>query len=73
MLHKRKKKHCGVLNICRNLIAWGKKLICSLVVLQQILLYFVSDGDRVAGWVFSLSMLWGSVKTSHSTDITDAL
>ena len=40
----------------RSLTAWGVRLLCSLVVQQQILLYLMSDGrseQTVAGWVLS--------------------
>ena len=45
---------------CRT--AWWKKLLRSLVVRQQILLYLLPDGSRVnrlsLGWVLSFSILW---------------
>ena len=52
------------------------KLLCSLVVRQQILLYMLSDGSRVNRlWLGGCCLLvsLGSVQTSHVTDVTDAL
>ncbi len=48
---------------CRgSLTASGKKLLCSLVVQQQILLYHLPDGSWVnrllLRWVLSFSILW---------------
>ncbi len=46
----------------RSLTAWGKKLLCSLVVRQQILLYHLPDAagwtGLFLGWVLSFSFLW---------------
>ena len=54
----------------------GVKLLCSLLVRQQILLYLLSDGSRVnrlclGGCCHLVSL--GSLETSHFTDVTDAL
>ena len=54
---------------------WGVKLLCSLLVQQQILLYLLSDGSRVNrlwldGCCHLVSLRF--VQTSHFTDITDA-
>ncbi len=45
-----------------SLTAWRKKLLCSLVAQQQILLYLLPDGRRVnklwVGWILSFCILW---------------
>ena len=51
------------------------KLLCSLVVQQQILVYLLSDGSRVnrlwlGGGCLLVSLV--SVQTSHFTDVPDA-
>ena len=52
-------------------MAWVKKLLCSLVVWQQILLYVFADGSRVnirVGVVISYPL--GFAETSHFTDVS---
>ena len=48
---------CWSADESRSLTAGGVKLLCSPVVLQQILLYLLSDGSRLdrrwLGWVLS--------------------
>ena len=53
----------------RRLTAWVKKLLCSLVVRQQILVYLLSDGSRVNTlWLgvlsFSISGLCADISLS---------
>ena len=61
------KRHYGY--EMRNLTAWGVKLLCSLVVRQQILVYLLSDGSRVNTlWLgvlsFSISGLCADISLS---------